>query len=443
VRVEPLYSFFLLSGITDLKERLRFNLVLLFVISLPYDLVYSSVIFGTLAAATIFDINREKLRSIPRNFWMFQVLYFPAVAGYFYSYHKGDASFLLERQLSILLMPVILPLAIQINETAVRSVLRALTATSVIVITYLFAHMVYSVFFLLRLPFNAAFSGAFFTHGFSRPVGIHAGYLSLYVSLSMLYVIYSFLKADSSRIKLLLVASLLILLTGLFFLAARNNILATLFVLVVIFPLYSIRNKKKYILTTLSFLVCGLILINNINYLKERFSVGLISEIRPVNGKLYYNFVEPRVERWKGAVELIKASPVIGYGTGDEIAMLRYQYIKRHLFISYLESFNAHNQYLSFLIKHGVLGFLVLVAAFAFYVTVAIRSRSYIYLAFLCLLLIGFYTENILDANKGILFFSFFNTMLGYSAGRSVKIGDVSGQVEVTGSSDLAGPESV
>jgi O-antigen ligase len=119
---------------------------------------------------------------------------------------------------------------------------------------------------------------------------------------------------------------------------------------------------------------------------------------------------------------LVKRSPLIGYGTGDEIAMLKTQYIQKGLYISYLEDFNAHNQYLSFLLKNGVLGLAIFLMAFVYYLRLAFLNRDFMYISFLILLLIGFYTENVLDANKGILFFTFFNTLFGYEALKSLKM---------------------
>jgi len=98
------------------------------------------------------------------------------------------------------------------------------------------------------------------------------------------------------------------------------------------------------------------------------------------------------------------------------VALKRWMWfsLKKNLFISYMENFNSHNQYLSYLLKHGILGFLLFVGAFVYYLRLGFKHRSFMYVAFLLLLLIGFYTENILDSNKGIVFFAFFNTFFGY-----------------------------
>jgi O-antigen ligase len=126
--------------------------------------------------------------------------------------------------------------------------------------------------------------------------------------------------------------------------------------------------------------------------------------------------VEPRMQRWICAVDLIKQRPLLGYGTGDEVGLLKQKYYDNNLMVSYHLEFNAHNQYLSTLIKHGIIGLLVFMSAFFYYLYLGVRAKDFIYTSFVILLLVGFFTENILDMNKGIFFFAFFNTLFGYNA---------------------------
>ena len=130
-------------------------------------------------------------------------------------------------------------------------------------------------------------------------------------------------------------------------------------------------------------------IIFNITYFKNRFSGELISDIKPLNKKEYvnYSYTEPRIERWRCAFDLIKKSPLIGYGTGDEVTMLKTEYSKKGLFISYLENFNAHNQYISYLIKCGIIGFVLFLFSFFYFLYLAIKDKNFIYLSFLIILL--------------------------------------------------------
>ncbi len=408
--------------VEDKAEKFRFIIILLFTFSLPYSITYSSILLILLTLLTILEFKFRKLEKIPKEVGFFLLIYLLGVLGYFYSFHKAEAGFLLERQLALLIFPVLIPFAITIDKRKVELVLQTLAISSSIAMVFLFFNLFLTIKMQIRLPLvNTVFSGAFFNHQFSKPLAIHAGYLSLYVSLSIIYLVQSFNANKSIKVKMLLVCGLLVLFLGLFFLASRNSVISTFFILLVVYPLLLVKKKTWYLLFSLILLVISFLAANRIPYLKERFSNELISDIRPLSDGTYLNYssAEPRIERWKGALELVKKSPIFGYGTGDEVAMLKTEYIKRDLFISYMEEFNSHNQYLSYLLKNGMFGLIVFLFAFGYYCYLAIKCRDFVYFSFLLLLLIGFYTENILDANKGILFFALFNTLFGYNAIKS------------------------
>ncbi|MEI6020612.1 MAG: hypothetical protein WCR21_05745, partial [Bacteroidota bacterium] len=73
--------------IDDKAERFRFLMVQCFVFTLPFDRLYSSVIFILLCITSVFDLRIEKLKSIPRNFFIFQSVYLLSLLWYFMSFH--------------------------------------------------------------------------------------------------------------------------------------------------------------------------------------------------------------------------------------------------------------------------------------------------------------------------------------------------------------------
>lgn len=414
---------------TSRAELLRFRCAQLFVLALPFQILFSNIALYLLLLTTLLSLRKTSFRRIPKQVLLFQAVYFLGVLGYFYSFNKSSAGFLLERQLTILLIPLLLPLSFELNETRKQNLLHCFAIGQVIAILFLFVSALL-VLHELQLPLKSLFSREFFNHQFSAPLGIHAGYLSLYVCLSMLHLMRFFFYAAKPVILFLILPAQVILLSGLVFLASRNVILSGILILLFIFPFFFITKRIRFYTIAGLFLVAGYLAITKISYLRDRFSSELLSDIRP-GGNSYdgFNTVEPRVQRWRCATKLIQQSPLMGYGTGDEVPMLKAMYIRDGLYISYLESFNAHNQYLSFAVKNGIPGLLIFIAIFGYYIRLALKHRSYIYLCFLTLLVIGFFTENILDANKGIFFFAFFNTLLGYTLLRQEKTGST-GPVE-------------
>lgn len=398
------------------NQQLRYLLILLFTFSLPFPIFYSSILLICFMVLTVFNLEVKRFKQIPKKFWLFQLVYALGLLGYYQSLHRNEASFLLERQLTILLFPVVLPLALNIQRKMLAGILMTISLACVVAIVFLVLKMNYIIFSVMHMPFSQVLSsGVFFNHGFSKPISIHAGYLSLYVALSIIYLLSLYHSQARRSGKLILVTMVGILGIGMLFLASRNVMLALMCILLFIYPYYHVANKMRFYLVFLSLIAIIVLTFQTVPYLKERFSVQLVSDIKSLqNGKVVsYSATEPRIERWKCALTLIKKSPLFGYGTGDEIKMLKTEYMNQGLFISYLEEFNAHNQYLSYLLKNGVFGLLIFLGIFYVYLRLAYRRKNFVYISFLVLLLIGFYTENILDANKGILFFALFNTVMG------------------------------
>lgn len=104
------------TQINNKAERFRFVLIQCFVFSLPFDRYYSSAILILLSILTVFDLNTQKLKSIPKQFYIFQMVYLLSALGYFLSYHHSKAGFVLEKQLALLIFPIVLPLAIHVDE---------------------------------------------------------------------------------------------------------------------------------------------------------------------------------------------------------------------------------------------------------------------------------------------------------------------------------------
>jgi O-antigen ligase len=123
------------------------------------------------------------------------------------------------------------------------------------------------------------------------------------------------------------------------------------------------------------------------------------------------DMAETRMQRWVLELEVIKQSPWIGNGNGSEKQILKNKYFEEKFYRSYLAELNAHNQYFSFLINSGVVGLLVYLYFLFFGFSSAIKRRDFLLLAFLILITVVSVSENILDVNKGIFFYSFFSSL--------------------------------
>jgi O-antigen ligase len=120
-------------------------------------------------------------------------------------------------------------------------------------------------------------------------------------------------------------------------------------------------------------------------------------------------------------MKLVAQSPVIGHGSGSEIQLLKERYFENKFYRSYLHGLNAHNQYISFLIKTGIWGLLVYLATLFFAFRLAITRKDLLLFSFLTIIAIVSFSENVLDVDKGTFFYAIFFSLFvfaGYETSR-------------------------
>lgn len=127
-----------------------------------------------------------------------------------------------------------------------------------------------------------------------------------------------------------------------------------------------------------------------------------------VSQKINSDLTDPRLLRWKVASGLIIKSPLTGYGSGAEIGLLKNEYFNKKLYNSFLYGLNAHNEYLSMLLATGILGLMVYLGTLYYGFKNALKARDLIYLTFTLLIIIVSLSENVLDVDKGTMFYGLF-----------------------------------
>lgn len=122
-----------------------------------------------------------------------------------------------------------------------------------------------------------------------------------------------------------------------------------------------------------------------------------------------------RIAIWTCSWDVIEKNWIHGTGTGDVQDELQAAYEHRKFyFASRYNQYNAHNQYLQQLLSNGILGLVCFALCIIIpLLTVFSRKRKeYLYLAFLIIFLCTCCTESFLEVNKGIVWYSFFNSVL-------------------------------
>lgn len=124
-----------------------------------------------------------------------------------------------------------------------------------------------------------------------------------------------------------------------------------------------------------------------------------------------------RMAIWQCSMDLVHDHWLWGVGSGDVQDSLQMAYEKRQFyFASRYNRYNTHNQYLQSLIGNGVAGIasLLLCIIFPFAIYKKKRFPPAYYWFLLLFFAIGF-TESILETNKGIVWYSLFNSIFAFS----------------------------
>lgn len=389
-------------------NKITYYHLLLFLVLLPFDRFYSQIILISFALHTLIHLERNRLQNVfNKTVIILTAVYLLGIAAILYSPDKNQGWKDAEKQLAILLFPLLFAMnSLEIKKYKLQLlIVFALTCT--ITILYLFVDAL-RIMQYYHLPISSLFTRAFMNHNFSSAIDIHATYLAMYAGISVITFLYLFLNEKSPRQRFLYGLGIFILAAGLLQLASRAVFFALMLVINIALPFFTLQGKKRIKILLITSLI-SIVVILSIYYVgsfKKRYLMELKNDLTQASNN--NEVLEPRVIRWRAALELVKHSPIIGYGSGSETELLKEVYFEKKLYNSYLTELNAHNQYLSFLIKTGIIGLALYLFVLLFGFYYAIRTKDILFLSFLILVTIVSISENILDVNKGIFFYSFF-----------------------------------
>jgi hypothetical protein len=122
--------------------------------------------------------------------------------------------------------------------------------------------------------------------------------------------------------------------------------------------------------------------------------------------------VTQRIEYMKAGWGIFLKNPIFGVGTGDVPDAFDRQYKAMHSMLSDEWRLRAHNQYLTFLISFGLVGFIVAIWAMFHPVFLQKGCTQFRFAVFLTIALLSMIPEDTLETSAGAMFISFFYAVL-------------------------------
>lgn len=121
------------------------------------------------------------------------------------------------------------------------------------------------------------------------------------------------------------------------------------------------------------------------------------------------SFVQ-RFEFWRAGWSIFKDHWLIGTGTGDVRKAFHEKYIAINSPLDERWRLRAHNQYLTFALTFGIIGFIYFLFTF-FYPVIAFKNRQVIFLLFMAISAFSFINEDTLETQAGVTFVMFFMSL--------------------------------
>ena len=134
---------------------------------------------------------------------------------------------------------------------------------------------------------------------------------------------------------------------------------------------------------------------------------------------LYRRFNNPnggslaqRIEYTRASFHIIRQHPWFGVGTGDVPQAFSAAYDEIHSPLKEEFRFRAHNQYLAIAVAFGLVGLAFFLFVLLYPWLSSKKHHTYLYMVFLCIMLLSMFPEDTLETQAGATLFAFFEALL-------------------------------
>ena len=316
----------------------------------------------------------------------------------------------LETKLSLLLLPVIFLIDVNTNKDFINKLAKVFLIGCCISITICLIKASYNSF-ILELDNSFYYKNISIFH--------HPSYFTMYINfgIGLLYLNLisntPFFNIQKKLLWLMIITfTLFIVLVSSRTGWISNFIIHSLFIIILIRKKFF---KQKHILYVISVLIVIGGLVNFSPSLKNRFIEIINHTIYADQQSDYPSSTSTRIKAWESASELIKDHWAFGLGTGKGAVELNEIYNSKKYFSLTKKNTNTHNQYLQYLLDHGIIGLIFLLFFTLIMFIKSYKSKDFMYTLFIGLIIINFMTESVLETQSGVIFFAFFNTLFFFN----------------------------
>jgi len=379
------------------SQRTYWVLLSALLISLPLPYGFSTGILIVLLAVSLFSARYNKI-SFQKEYLIPVLIYLLLVLSLLWTGSIENSLRGLERQLALVLIPLAFLLMPAISRDTRDNILY----------TFAVGLALFGIFFI-GIAFidyqESANINRFFYHSLVSPLELNAIYLSVMVSLSGLFLLFS--KSKS------LLTILLLLIHGIFLILLSSKVIIIITALVAAFGIIRTFRRSR-ILVLLPVLILALVLLMfTSNPVRERFERELtVSDIKEVMECERFD----KVYDWTGTtIRLFQARIFVemfnedsayltGYGINNSKEKIIEKQKQYNLWQGYYE-YNFHNQYIQVFAEVGIFGFIFLLIWLGWIFREYLRTRDILFLSLFLVILVVFMTESYIWRQRGLYHF--------------------------------------
>lgn len=321
-----------------------------------------------------------------------------------YSYDSYEALKYLMRTSPI----IILPALIAVNRNFLEN-LRQL-----VVLFYIYGLIVSCVLTIIIGSYFYWATGeiqALLYYDLAEYLSLHPTYYSLYLIVGLIFLLFSGIE-----IKRLKIITLLLFTVTLILLQTRVAYLV-LGILLIIKIFGSSRKAMIYWGAFLAILIIVILFLMPANFTKNKQIFPESEDYSVLIGTNSEDGITQRFWLWGTALEQIKEHRFSGFGLKSQQALFKWKVHKQILenendpaydkAALQVASLNLHNQYLQILYEAGILGLSIFVLSILLALRAGIKLKNKLFIFIYVTFLIFLFTENLLDRQMGIYFYSF------------------------------------
>jgi O-antigen ligase len=380
-------------------------------LSIPFKASYNSILCITLLVFWLVFMEKKFVWYNLTQALLISTLFWLALAGMTYTQNIDEGLFRLQQKSLLLIFPLVF-------GTIKLSWKKELTW---IVIFVLLGVIIACLISLLDAIFYWIQHGSMerlFAHGLTEFINIYPYILALLCLISILILAETglgYLSLSGWLNKKPIIIILIVFFSIFLLLLSVLQIMIAWMILIIA---YAIRlNKNRNLLVGL---IVALFFTIALSFFVPTLKTKVSEAIGGENNKIPldkdaslgrdWNGFAVRRAVWECALDVVRANPWLGVGTGDGQDYLQVAYDNRRFyFASRHNRFNTHNQYLQTTVTFGVIGLVVWISSLL--KLLLMFRHNWLLTCLLSFLMFAMLTESMFETNKGALLMAFLFTI--------------------------------